>query len=101
MKKYFISQKKDEKTGLFGKSSLDAGITLKIYDLILLHHGMMTEIRPFREGGLASILEIYNQGIQDRVTTLERDTKDMEYMKAWFERNPYALLLSNSSISVL
>ncbi|WP_156123491.1 arsinothricin resistance N-acetyltransferase ArsN1 family A [Paenibacillus sp. FSL R5-0912] len=31
-----------------------------------------------------SILRIYNQGIEDRIATLETETKDSSYMKAWF-----------------
>lgn len=31
-----------------------------------------------------SILEIYNQGIEDRVATLEEDLKDLSYMESWF-----------------
>ena len=45
----------------------------------------MTMIRPAQESDLPSILEIYNQGIQDRVATLEEDAKNMEYIKQWFE----------------
>ncbi len=57
---------------------------------------IMTVIRPAQEGDLPSILEIYNQGIQDRVATLEEDAKDMEYMKQWFEShaNLYAVLVA-------
>jgi L-amino acid N-acyltransferase YncA len=33
---------------------------------------------------LESILTIYNQGIEDRIATLEAETKDIEYMKNWF-----------------
>lgn len=31
-----------------------------------------------------SILRIYNQGIEDRIATLETETKDSSYMEAWF-----------------
>ena len=57
---------------------------------------MMTVIRPAQESDFESILEIYNQGIEDRVATLEEDTKDMEYMKQWFESrsSQYAVLVS-------
>ena len=33
---------------------------------------------------LASILKIYNQGIEDRIATLEEDQKDIGYMTEWF-----------------
>lgn len=31
-----------------------------------------------------SILRIYNQGIEDRIATLETETKDSSYMEEWF-----------------
>lgn len=34
---------------------------------------------------LDAILTIYNQGIEDRIATLEVDQKDMDYMTNWFE----------------
>ncbi|PWU00998.1 MAG: GNAT family N-acetyltransferase [Bacteroidetes bacterium] len=36
---------------------------------------------------LESILHIYNQGIKDRIATLEEDQKDMEYMREWFKNH--------------
>jgi L-amino acid N-acyltransferase YncA len=33
---------------------------------------------------LESILNIYNQGIEDRIATLEEDQKDIGYMTEWF-----------------
>lgn len=36
---------------------------------------------------LESILMIYNQGIEDRIATLETDQKDMDYMKNWFNNH--------------
>ncbi|MEH7097929.1 arsinothricin resistance N-acetyltransferase ArsN1 family A [Neobacillus vireti] len=33
---------------------------------------------------LESILHIYNQGIEDRIATLEEDQKDIGYMTEWF-----------------
>ncbi|MBT2292913.1 N-acetyltransferase [Paenibacillus albidus] len=32
-----------------------------------------------------SILRIYNQGIEDRIATLETETKDYSYMETWFK----------------
>lgn len=68
----------------------------KVYYDILFPSFKMTAIRPAQEGDLASILEIYNQGIQDRVATLEEDTKDMEYMKQWFTNHStrYSVLVA-------
>ncbi|MDQ6598041.1 N-acetyltransferase family protein [Bacillus salipaludis] len=36
---------------------------------------------------LASILYIYNQGIEDKIATLEEDKKDIEYMNEWFKNH--------------
>jgi L-amino acid N-acyltransferase YncA len=36
---------------------------------------------------LESILYIYNQGIEDRIATLEEDQKDIEYMTDWFNNH--------------
>lgn len=38
-------------------------------------------IRHAKESDILSILEIYNQGIEDRIATLEEETKDYSYMK--------------------
>ncbi|MBT2733478.1 arsinothricin resistance N-acetyltransferase ArsN1 family A [Bacillus sp. ISL-7] len=36
---------------------------------------------------LEAILNIYNQGIEDRIATLEQDQKDIEYMTEWFNKH--------------
>lgn len=36
---------------------------------------------------LESILNIYNQGIEDRIATLEEDPKDLLYMSKWFNNH--------------
>ncbi|MCL6600300.1 MAG: arsinothricin resistance N-acetyltransferase ArsN1 [Alicyclobacillus macrosporangiidus] len=41
-------------------------------------------IRFGRLKDVESILLIYNQGIEDRIATLEVEKKDMEYMTKWF-----------------
>lgn len=41
-------------------------------------------IREARLLDLESIMNIYNEGIEDRVATLETDTKDLSYMEEWF-----------------
>lgn len=33
------------------------------------------------------ILDIYNQGIEDRIATLEMETKDLSYMENWFQEH--------------
>lgn len=45
---------------------------------------MSIQIRKGTEGDLESILRIYNQGIVDRIATLETDEKDLSYMTNWF-----------------
>jgi L-amino acid N-acyltransferase YncA len=44
-------------------------------------------IRHAVEKDLESIQMIYNQGIVDRIATLETETKDDNYMKDWFEKH--------------
>ena len=53
-------------------------------------------VRPAGSHDLAAILHIYNQGIEDRIATLEMDLKDMNYMKHWFEQHQqrYAVLVA-------
>lgn len=41
-------------------------------------------VREAMESDLNDILEIYNQGIEDRIATLEEEPKDPSYMKRWF-----------------
>ncbi|PAK42072.1 MULTISPECIES: arsinothricin resistance N-acetyltransferase ArsN1 family A [Peribacillus] len=41
-------------------------------------------IREAIEADLDSIKDIYNQGIEDRIATLETETKDQAYMEEWF-----------------
>lgn len=45
---------------------------------------MDVTIRLAREADLARILTIYNQGISDRIATLEVEEKDDAYIQAWF-----------------
>ena len=41
-------------------------------------------IRPAEKRDLTAILAIYNQGIEDRIATLESDVKDIACMESWF-----------------
>ena len=43
-------------------------------------------IREVEVNDLMKVLEIYNQGIEDRIATLETRTKDEEYIHSWFLR---------------
>ncbi len=47
----------------------------------------MTVIREAHAKDTGSILNIYNEGIEDRIATLETQTKDLQYMKDWFEQH--------------
>ncbi|PAE40076.1 arsinothricin resistance N-acetyltransferase ArsN1 family A [Bacillus sp. 7884-1] len=38
-------------------------------------------------GDLGAILNIYNQGIEDKIATLEEDQKDIKYMTEWFNNH--------------
>ncbi|MBL0389134.1 N-acetyltransferase [Tumebacillus sp. ITR2] len=53
-------------------------------------------IRLAQEQDLPAILRIYNQGIEDRIATLETEVKDDSYMQNWFaQREPrYAVLVA-------
>ncbi|MDH6373055.1 L-amino acid N-acyltransferase YncA [Paenibacillus sp. PastF-3] len=48
---------------------------------------MMTAliVRKATSADTESILRIYNQGIEDRIATLETESKDSSYMEAWFQ----------------
>ncbi|WP_029332574.1 arsinothricin resistance N-acetyltransferase ArsN1 family A [Exiguobacterium oxidotolerans] len=41
-------------------------------------------IRLVQEADLPDVLAIYNEGIEDRIATLETDTKDLAFMQQWF-----------------
>jgi L-amino acid N-acyltransferase YncA len=44
-------------------------------------------IRKSNETDIKSVLTIYNQGIEDRIATLETEIKDYTYMKDWFYKH--------------
>lgn len=48
---------------------------------------MNLSVRNAIPADLQSILRIYNQGIQDRIATLETDEKDSSYMEEWFNNH--------------
>jgi len=53
-------------------------------------------IRYAKKEDLDSILYIYNQGIEDRIATLESETKERHYIEHWFEdhQERYAVLVA-------
>jgi L-amino acid N-acyltransferase YncA len=46
-----------------------------------------TFIRVAIAKDIIDIQKIYNQGIEDRIATLESETKDFTYMKDWFDKH--------------
>lgn len=44
-------------------------------------------IRQANEHDIKSIQTIYNEGIEDRIATLETELKDDSYMKGWFNKH--------------
>lgn len=42
-------------------------------------------VRHAASEDIKSILRIYNQGIEDRIATLETEIKDSSYMETWFK----------------
>lgn len=49
--------------------------------------GVVVIIREANKQDLEFILDIYNQGIEDRVATLESETKDLQFMTKWYEQH--------------
>lgn len=54
-------------------------------------------------GDLESILYIYNQGIEDRIATLEEDQKTKEYMAEWFTNHTerFAIIVVENEEEIL
>lgn len=49
---------------------------------------------------LRDILHIYNQGIEDRIATLEENPKDLHYIQNWFEKDhhhPYSVVVAEKA----
>ncbi|MEK4436157.1 arsinothricin resistance N-acetyltransferase ArsN1 family A [Paenibacillus sp. FSL K6-2862] len=63
----------------------------------------MVILRQATEVDLGSILTIYNQGIEDRIATLETDIKDEAYMSDWFNKHQgrYSVLIAEQSDQVV
>jgi phosphinothricin acetyltransferase len=61
------------------------------------------KVRPASLQDLNSILHIYNQGIEDRIATLESSPKDMNDMSAWFQEHQgrYQVLVAGDGSKVL
>lgn len=63
----------------------------------------MYRIQKARFEDVESILCIYNQGIADRIATLETDEKDLEYMSKWFltREERYSVLVAKDEMGVV
>ncbi|NGQ95898.1 N-acetyltransferase [Brevibacillus sp. SYP-B805] len=64
---------------------------------------MSLAIRKANEADLEAILTIYNQGIADRIATLESEEKDYAYMRRWFDEHQgrYAVLVAELDDDVI
>ncbi|WP_179037912.1 arsinothricin resistance N-acetyltransferase ArsN1 family A [Paenibacillus sp. URB8-2] len=60
-------------------------------------------VRQAVSDDIGSILRIYNQGIEDRIATLETDAKDLNYMDSWFQdhQGRYTVLVAERDDEVL
>jgi len=63
----------------------------------------MTILRKAKQFDLANILMIYNQGIEDRIATLEVDIKDQAYISNWFNTHQgrYLILVAEQNNQVI
>ena len=61
------------------------------------------EIRPANAADLPSIREIYNQGIEDRIATLDLEEKSQEDIERWFAAHGarYAVLVAEESGQII
>lgn len=48
---------------------------------------MLASTRVANIHDIEAILNIYNQGIEDKIATLESETKDISCMQVWFEQH--------------
>lgn len=64
---------------------------------------MNLNIRKACEADLESILTIYNQGVADRIATLETEEKDYLYMSKWFHEHQgrYQVLIAEIDDTII
>ncbi len=60
-------------------------------------------VRPAEAQDLEAILDIYNQGIEDRIATLESEPKDLAYMQNWWleHQGRYPVLVAEQRGQIL
>lgn len=63
----------------------------------------MIAVRAAAQDDLPDVLAIYNQGIEDRIATLEEHPKDMAYMAEWFASRTgrYGVLVAEADGAVV
>lgn len=63
----------------------------------------MSTCRSANEQDLAALLLIYNQGIEDGLAALEEETKNIAYMKHWFDEHThhYPIVVAESETEVI
>lgn len=61
------------------------------------------KIRDANFEDIESIRKIYNEGIQDRIATLETDEKDVIYMEQWFKQHVerYSIVVAENEGSIV
>lgn len=64
---------------------------------------MNLSIRKASDADLESILAIYNQGIVDRIATLESEVKDYTYIRKWFDdhQGRYTVLVAEMDNTII
>ena len=60
-------------------------------------------VRLASESDIEAILTIYNQGIEDRVATLETESKNLAYMREWYQEHTgrYTVIVAESEGSII
>ncbi|WP_227521585.1 arsinothricin resistance N-acetyltransferase ArsN1 family A [Bacillus alkalisoli] len=60
-------------------------------------------IRESKQEDIEAILRIYNQGIEDRIATLETVLKDTEYMREWYKmhQDRYQVIVAENKEQVV
>ncbi|WP_409274121.1 arsinothricin resistance N-acetyltransferase ArsN1 family A [Neobacillus sp. SCS-31] len=63
----------------------------------------MYHIKKAKFEDVKGILDIYNEGIRDRIATLETDEKDLEYMSKWYltRDRRYAVLVAKDECGIV
>jgi L-amino acid N-acyltransferase YncA len=65
--------------------------------------GIIIKVRQAVKEDLESIQQIYNEGIEDRIATLETELKDPVYMEKWWadHKGRYAVLVAEKDQNII